>query len=95
MHSKFVSLYEAKKNSMFLVASVPDDIELLEHIGIRAGTKIVVQNRYVLGGPVLLRVEDTYSVALGKDIAKQIAVGEVAAETPGIGNFAAKKAVVA
>jgi len=73
-----MSLYEAKKKGMFQVTSVPD-IGLLEHLGLRVGTQIAVQNRYALGGPVLLRVEGAYSIALGKDIAKQIGVCEVSA----------------
>jgi len=71
------NLYEAKAKHAFLVASVPD-IRLLESLGVRAGTRITVQNRYAWGGPVLLRVEGAYSVAVGKDIAKQIAVRELA-----------------
>ena len=73
-----INLYEANKSGTFRVASVPK-IGLLENIGLRTGTKVTVQNRYALGGPVLLRVENAYSVALGKDIAKQITVREVEA----------------
>jgi len=66
-----INLYDACKRNTFKVASIPD-IGLLENLGIRVGTHIEVQTRYGLGGPVLLRVEGAYSVALGKDIAKQI-----------------------
>ena len=38
------------------------------------GTEVTVKNRYALGGPVLLRVEGAYDLALGKDIARQITV---------------------
>jgi len=72
-----INLYEARKNGTFQVASVPN-IGLLESLGVRAGVQVTVQNRYALGGPVLLRVEDAYSVALGKEIATQIAVRELA-----------------
>jgi len=68
-----LSLYTASKNAKYMVVDVPD-IGLLNSLGLRAGTKVTVQNRYALGGPVLLRVEDAYSVAIGKDIAKQIGV---------------------
>jgi hypothetical protein len=71
-----MNLYEAQKSKTFLVSMVPD-ICLLESIGVRAGTQVQVQNRYALGGPVLLKVEDAYSIALGSDIAKQIGVLEV------------------
>ena len=74
--SQPVNLYQAKKCGNFLVASVPQ-IPLLESMGLRIGTQVTLQNRYALGGPVLLRVEGAYSVALGKDIAQQIAVKEV------------------
>jgi len=69
--SQKINLYEARKNDAFKVTFVPD-IRLLENLGIRVGTHVEIQTRYGLGGPVLLRVEDAYSVALGKDIAKQI-----------------------
>ena len=72
------SLYQVKKRGIFEVTAVPD-IGLLESLGLRIGTQIAVQNRYALGGPVLLRVEGAYSIALGKDIAEQVAVREVVA----------------
>ena len=70
-----LSLYEAKKMGTFQLASVPK-IGLLEGMGLRIGTKVTLQNRYAFGGPVLLTVEGAYSVAIGKDIAQQIAVRE-------------------
>jgi Fe2+ transport system protein FeoA len=71
------NLYETKRNGTFRVMSVPG-IGLLKNLGLRKGTKVTVKNRYSLGGPVLLWVEDAFSVAIGKDIATQIAVVEVA-----------------
>lgn len=73
--TKLMSLYEAKKLGSFQVASVPG-IQLLENMGLRVGTKITLENRYTMGGPVLLKVEDAYVLAIGKDIAQQIAVRE-------------------
>ena len=70
------NLYEGKGRT-FQVTSVPN-IGLLKNMGLRTGANITVQNRYSLGGPVLLRIEGAYSVALGKDIALQIGVKEVA-----------------
>jgi len=67
------NLYQAPKNGTFKVIFTPN-IKLLKNLGLRAGTKLAVQNRYALGGPILLRVEDSYSIAIGKDIATQIAV---------------------
>ena len=78
MTSAIINLYEAQQNSHFQVASMPN-IGLLQNLGLRVGSKIMVQNRYGLGGPVLLRVEDTFAIAIGKDIATQIAVEEVKA----------------
>jgi len=72
------NLYEAQKNKRLHVVSVPN-IGLLKNLGLRNGTEITIKNRYALGGPVLLRVEGTYSIAIGKDIATQIAVQEVSA----------------
>ncbi|MCL1904233.1 MAG: ferrous iron transport protein A [Oscillospiraceae bacterium] len=74
------SLYQAEKRKSFKVVSVPD-IELLRNIGLRTGTNVTVQTRYAFGGPVLLKVEDTYEVALGKDIANNIQVADVHAES--------------
>jgi len=71
-----VILYKANKNMFFQVTSVPD-IGLLQNLGVRVGTKVKVQHRYALGGPVLLNIDDSFSVALGKDIATQITVGRL------------------
>jgi Fe2+ transport system protein FeoA len=73
-----LSLYQAGKRGKFEVTRAPSN-NLLENLGIRAGTQLEIQTRYALGGPVLLRVEDAYTVAIGKDIATQIDVAEVAA----------------
>jgi len=70
------NLYSADRNGRFEVISVPN-IKLLESMGLRNGTQVSIQNRYRLGGPVLLRVENSYSLALGKDIAIQIGVKRV------------------
>ncbi|MCL1993439.1 MAG: ferrous iron transport protein A [Spirochaetes bacterium] len=72
------NLYEASKNSELEVISVPN-IALLKSLGLRSGSKVELKTRYSLGGPVLLSVEGAYSVAIGKDIATQIAVKEIAA----------------
>jgi len=72
-----INLYEAKRNEVFHVVSIPN-VGLLQNLGVREGTKIVVQSRYKLGGPVLVRVEDSFAVAVGKDIATQIAVRGIA-----------------
>ena len=75
MSNGAISLYEAKKSGTFTVITVPE-IGLLENLGVRTGTSVSLQNRYAFGGPVVLRVEGAYSVALGKDIASQITVEE-------------------
>ena len=71
-----VNLYEAKKDTCFSIATVPN-IGLLNSLGLRVGTRVYIKNRYPLGGPLLLYVEDAFSVAIGKDIATQIAVKKV------------------
>jgi len=76
MASEILNLYQAKKNGVFQVISIPD-VSLLENLGLRQGTQIMIQSRYSLGGPVLLRVENAFTVAIGKDIATQIEVKEV------------------
>lgn len=69
------NLYEAKKNINLHVASIPN-VGLLQNIGLRTGTKVAVKTRYAFGGPVLLRVENSFTIAIGKDIATQISVKE-------------------
>lgn len=71
-----INLYDAKKTGVFQVASIPS-VGLLQNLGLRVGTNIAVQNRYAWGGPVVLRVEGSFALALGKDIATQITVKEV------------------
>ena len=68
-----ISLYKAGQNIPLKVSSVPD-VGLLQNLGLRIGTKVAVMHRYALGGPVLLEVEDSFSVALGKDIAAEVTV---------------------
>jgi Fe2+ transport system protein FeoA len=68
-----ISLYTAQKGAAFTIAAVPN-IALLAGMGLRVGSNIIVQHRYALGGPVLLRVEDTYTIALGKDVALHVQV---------------------
>jgi Fe2+ transport system protein FeoA len=70
------SLYEVDKCRKIAIKSVPD-ISLLNNLGIHAGTLVTVQNRYAFGGPVVLRVEEAYTVAIGKDVAKQVMVAAV------------------
>jgi Fe2+ transport system protein FeoA len=69
------NLYDANKNKQLQIVALPN-IGLLKNLGVRIGSNVKVQNRYALGGPVLLQVEGAFSVALGKDIATQIAVKE-------------------
>jgi len=71
------SLYKANKGHAFAVVYVPP-VGLLESLGIRAGARVEVEERYALGGPVLLRVEGACSVAIGKDVATQIVVRDAA-----------------
>ena len=73
MTSTTMNLYDANKNDPLAVVSVPD-IELLRGLGVRVGTPVAVQGRHAFGGPVLLRIDGTYTVALGKSIATQITV---------------------
>jgi len=74
--TEFISLYKAQKNTAFHVTSIPD-VCLLQNLGLRKGTKVSVEHRYALGGPVLLNIEDSFCVAIGKDIATQITVGRM------------------
>ena len=70
-----INLYGAGRSGTFLVTCLPG-IGALESLGLRVGSRVSVQNRYGWGGPVLLRVEDSFEIALGKDIASQIFVRE-------------------
>ena len=68
-----MNLYDAKPSDVYQIISFPK-IHLLESLGLRHGTKVRVENRYRFGGPILLRVEDAFAVAIGKDVATQIGV---------------------
>ena len=76
MTSNHFNLYDGKVNRLMHIVALPE-ISLLKSLGLRLGTSVKIQNRYRLGGPILLRVEDSFSVAVGKDVAKQISVSEV------------------
>ena len=71
-----MSLYEAEKKRPLEVVAVPE-VAQLHNLGLRVGTRLAVENRYRLGGPVWLRVEDAYGVAVGADVARHITVKEV------------------
>jgi Fe2+ transport system protein FeoA len=71
-----INLYSAKKKGVFEVVSMPG-IAQLSNLGVRIGTQVAVKGRYGLGGPVLLRIDNDFTLAVGKDIATQIAVKEV------------------
>lgn len=72
-----MNLYNAKKNTALQILSLPD-ISLLNNLGLNKNRQVTVQTRYAFGGPVLLRVQNDFSIAIGKDVAEQIAVKEVA-----------------
>ena len=72
---KIFNLYEANLSEPYFVVSAPE-ITLLENLGIRLGMQVSILNRYSFGGPVLLCVDNAYTVALGKDIATLIFVVE-------------------
>ncbi|MCL2224169.1 MAG: ferrous iron transport protein A [Defluviitaleaceae bacterium] len=70
------SLYTAETTGAYKVASVPE-IGLLKNLGIREGTRVSITQRYAFGGPLLLNIEDSFFVAVGKDVATQITVGRI------------------
>jgi len=67
------NLYKAKKNTIYQIVSAPDTGGL-KSLGLKIGTRIEIRNRYIFGGPVLLKVEDVYYLALGKALAEHIQV---------------------
>lgn len=71
-----INLYKSAKKQPLKVISTPKN-NLLENMGLRVGSEVKIENRYAFGGPVLLRVEDSFVVAIGKDIATQIAVRRI------------------
>jgi len=68
-----MNLYKVNQNSEIIIARVPK-IALLKSLGICFGTRVKLLNRFPLGGAVVLRVEDAYTVALGKAVAELIEV---------------------
>ncbi|MGI6168712.1 MAG: FeoA family protein [Christensenellales bacterium] len=70
------NLYRAPENKTYTVCSVPE-LGILASLGIYPGTVLRKTKKYHLGGPVLITLA-TRQLALGKDIAKDILVTEVA-----------------
>lgn len=68
------SLYNSENGKIYTIMSVPD-IQLLSSIGIFQGAKIKKENNYKFGGPVSISLS-TRKIAIGKDIAEKILVGE-------------------
>lgn len=69
------SIYEAKLGFKYQVNDIPD-IELLHSLGVYRGAKMTLKEKINLGGPVVLEMGHR-TVAIGKDIARQIFVREV------------------
>lgn len=74
-------LNKAETGSIYEVVAVPE-VELLKSLGIRPGASVRVICRYPLGGPTLLSVEESGTVAVGKDIATLVTVSPWANHTP-------------
>ncbi|MCL1881890.1 MAG: ferrous iron transport protein A [Oscillospiraceae bacterium] len=66
------NLYQADCGIAYQVVDSPKG--LLENLGIHAGSRVEIKIRYALGGPVLLNVENAYSIAVGKDVAEKVQV---------------------
>jgi len=71
--SNEISLHSAKQGYTYNVSAVPE-LELLKSLGIRAGASLRVICRYPLGGPTLVCIEDSSTVAVGKDISTLVFV---------------------
>ena len=71
---QFISLAESKRNAVFTICKFdggPHFAKKLESIGIREGDTIVVMNKHVLKGPIVVKVKNA-QIALGYMMAKKI-----------------------
>lgn len=72
----YVSLIDGQKLSAYMVENLPNS-HLLKVLGIRKGTKLVIQSKQPFKGPVVVKVGNR-SVAIDYDVAKEIVIKEVA-----------------
>lgn len=68
-------LSELKLNRRGIIKSLPQ-MKLLDSLGLREGTTIVILSRQPLNGPLVIQL-GRRSIALGRDISDQIHVDEV------------------
>lgn len=66
------SIYNVKDGFKYIVTSAPE-LGILKSLGIVKDAIVHKQRTYKFGGPVLLKVESS-EIAIGKDIAENIAV---------------------
>ncbi|NLJ99429.1 MAG: ferrous iron transport protein A [Tissierellia bacterium] len=71
-----MSLCKCNRKNKYRVIGLPD-LYLLKVLGIREGTLFEVQSRQPLGGPMVVKVGNR-SIAIAKDVAREIIVREVA-----------------
>lgn len=68
-------LSELKLNRRGIIKSLPQ-MKLLDSLGLREGTTIMILSRQPLNGPLVIQL-GRRSIALGRDISDQIHVDEV------------------
>ncbi|WMM24643.1 FeoA family protein [Tissierella sp. MB52-C2] len=68
-------LTNCKKTYDYKIKDLPD-LHLLKVLGLRKGIDFKVQSKQPLGGPIVVKVGNR-SIAIAKDVAKEIVVQEV------------------
>ncbi|MGI6238110.1 MAG: FeoA family protein [Christensenellales bacterium] len=68
------NLYGAEQGKTYVVTAIPDSM-LLSSMGVLEGSKLRVESKYKLGGPVTVSCS-TRKIAIGKDIAGSVLVKE-------------------
>ena len=68
-------LMRCKKSYTYQIKDLPN-LHLLKVLGVREGIKFTIQSKQPFGGPTVVRIGNR-SIAIAKDIAKDILVQEV------------------
>lgn len=70
-----MSLYQLNKNCRCKIEKIPS-IHLLKSLGVREGLTVSIMSKQPLGGPIIIQMGKR-SLAIAKNVAEQIFVGEV------------------
>lgn len=68
-----MNLYDLNVNDRCIIKELPNDIDLLQALGLRKDLKVKVSNKQPFGGPIIL-MNGTRNLAIGRKVADRIKV---------------------